>query len=135
LNKKILIDYGQLHPEVLEGFKLDGEVFVFEGDVSNLKLFTKNSVFKSVPENPPQIEDLTLVLPEKTRIGEILNLVSDFSNLIDHVELKDVYKDSYTFRIWYQDAEKTLTNLDVENIRNGIIAFVKTKFGATINEG
>lgn len=85
-----------------------------------------------IPQNPPQIEDLTLTFPPKTRIGEVMTSIQSINRLIENIELKDIYKDSYTFRIWYQDPEKTLTNEDVEKIRNQILQKIKDKFGGNI---
>lgn len=84
------------------------------------------------PKYPPQIEDITLSFPEKTMIGEVINQIKSTNKLINTVELKDTYKDSFTFRIWYQDPTKNLTDNEVEEIRNGIIKSIKSKFGGTI---
>ncbi|MEK7470600.1 MAG: hypothetical protein AAB622_01150, partial [Patescibacteria group bacterium] len=54
--------------------------------------------------------------------------------IIEKVELKDIYKNSYTFRIWYQDAEKTLTDAEVAKIRDEIIKEIKNKFGGTVKD-
>jgi phenylalanyl-tRNA synthetase beta chain len=81
------------------------------------------------PKFPPQIEDLTLTFPPKTRIGDVSALITNHHPLITNVELRDTYQDSYTFRIWYQDPAKTLTDKEVEKIRNNILQVVKTKYG------
>ncbi|KKQ98760.1 MAG: Phenylalanine-tRNA ligase beta subunit [Candidatus Woesebacteria bacterium GW2011_GWB1_39_12] len=73
------------------------------------------------PKYPPQIEDLTFVIPERTKIGEVVLSIKLVDDKIAEVELKDIYKDSYTFRIWYQDKNKTLENDEVEKIREKII--------------
>lgn len=83
-------------------------------------------------KNPPQIEDLTLFIPEKTYIGEVVQLIKATSKLIINIELGDIFKDNYTFRIWYQHPEKTLTDLEVEKTRKEISKNLKTKFGIII---
>lgn len=84
------------------------------------------------PKYPPQIEDMTIAFPEKTRIGDVITQIKSTDKLINEIELKDIYKDSYTFRIWYQDSTKNLTDREVAEIRQRIIEEVKRKFGGTI---
>jgi len=43
------------------------------------------------------------------------------------VELIDSFEDSRTFRVTYQDTKKTLTDEEVEKIRNKIIKGLKDK--------
>jgi len=84
------------------------------------------------PKYPPQIEDLTITFPEKTKIGDVMTAITNLQLPIYNIELKEIYKDAYTFRIWYQDPNKTLTDREVEQIRNKILSVVKTKFGGFI---
>ena len=88
--------------------------------------------YKPIPKYPAQIEDITFKVPEKTKIGEVIQAISNLQFTIYKVELKDIYKDSYTFRIWYQHPDKTLINKEVEEIRNKIIKSVKEKFGGVV---
>ena len=90
--------------------------------------------YQSIPQRPPQIEDLTLSFPEKTRIGEVMNFISNFDIRISNLELKDIFNDAYTFRIWYQHPSKTLTDKEVAAIRNKILERVKQKFGGTLKD-
>lgn len=86
------------------------------------------------PKYPPQIEDHNFTFPERTQIGEVLDYIKQVNSKISNLELTDIYKDTYTIRIWYQDPEKTLTDAEVEKIRKEIFASVKTKFGGTIKD-
>lgn len=83
------------------------------------------------PKYPPQIEDMTLVVPERTRIGDIVDIIRGEKNVED-VQLVDMYENAYTFRVWYQDAKKTLTDKEVEGIRIKIIQALKKKFRVTV---
>ena len=55
--------------------------------------------------------------------------VKSSDSTITSVELKELYKDSYTIRILYQDPQKTLDNKEVENIRTKILTGLKEKYG------
>jgi phenylalanyl-tRNA synthetase beta subunit len=91
---------------------------------------SKNPHVKLWPKYPPQIEDITLVLPQKTKVGKVIHSIKDVDKRIDPVELTDIYKNAYTFRVYYQDPKKTLTNKEVKKIRNKILITVKKKFSA-----
>ncbi|MDP2860760.1 MAG: hypothetical protein Q8N98_03530, partial [bacterium] len=114
---------------------LENENFIYyEFDVKTLDKLSKNiKKYVPIPQYPPQIEDITLSFPEKTRIGDVITQFTDHSSLITNVELRDIYKDNYTFRIWYQDPTKNLTDKEVEEIRGTILKQLKNKFGATLN--
>ena len=105
----------------------------YEFDMACLKSLSQDFVkYIPIPQNPPQIEDITLSFPKKTRIGDVLSLFTDHRSLITKAELRDIYNDSYTFRIWYQDPLKNLTDKEVEKIRKKILEEVKRKFGGVM---
>ena len=134
IGSDIIGEFGEFSPKVLSEFKIKENIFSFELDVALLQKHEHTRKFKLVPENPPQVEDITLTFPQKTRIGDVLALITNHHSLITKTELKDIFKDSYTFRIWYQDPKKTLTNQEVEEIRKSILQKIKEKFGGQIKE-
>jgi phenylalanyl-tRNA synthetase beta chain len=85
----------------------------------------ENPSYIPISKYPAQIEDLTIVLPKKTKIGDIMKIFKK-------AELVGVYENSYTFRVWYYDSNKTLTDKDVEKIRNKYLKEIKDKFGGVI---
>jgi phenylalanyl-tRNA synthetase beta chain len=114
---------------------LDNDLFYYEFNVEDLVNIGRTiRKYEEVAKYPAQIEDITLVLPEKTLIGNLVDFVSNLDILISNFELKDSFNDSFTFRIWYQDLNKTLTDKEVEKVRREIISKVSSKFGATIKE-
>ena len=125
VGKENLGCFGEISPQVLSNLGIKDTIFAFEFDARLLEKYSQKAVFKPVSEFPPQIEDLTLTFPPKTRVGEVIKL-------IPNSELIDIYKDSYTFRVWYQDPKKTLTDEEVSKIRKGILDRIKSKFGGTI---
>lgn len=125
-NKKGSSTMGQLG--VLE----EGYVY-FEFEVEKLRtLHNPISSYKTIPKYPAQIEDITLVLPERTRVGDVIQLIKSTSKYVSYVELTDIFKNSYTFRTWYQHPTRTLTDKDVENIRKRMLKVLKVKFGIKI---
>lgn len=51
---------------------------------------------------------------------------------LNFTELADIFKDAYTFRIWYQSSDKTLEDWEVEKIRKDLINHLEKKYKATI---
>ncbi len=106
----------------------------YEFDVQKLRtLHSPIAKFVPIPKYPPQIEDITLILPPKTRIGGVLGEISKVSKLVKNVELKDTFNSNYTFRIWYQHPTKTLTDTEVANTRNKILKAIESKFGGKLS--
>ncbi len=93
--------------------------------------------YKEISKYPAQVEDLTLTLPDKTFVGDVLSLIASHKPLVSNVQLTDIYKnqinyeDNYTFNIEYQSTDHTLTDKEVEAVRNKIISSLKSKFGIT----
>lgn len=90
--------------------------------------------FKETPKFPPQIESLTVVFPSKTKIGEAQNAILQTDKKVFKAELKDIYKDSYTFEVWFQDESKTLNDSEVKEVRSKVIQVLKSKFGGSVKE-
>jgi phenylalanyl-tRNA synthetase beta chain len=115
--------FGQLN----EGY------FYFEIDFTQLTKLAKSSgTYKAIPKYPAQVEDLTLKLVAKTKIGEVLTMIKNGPYSVDTVILKDLYEDKATFRLRFQDKDKTLTNEEVEKLRSKIVSAAHEKFGAIV---
>lgn len=110
---------------------LENKFIYYQLDLELLKqVHLSVSPYTSIPKYPPQIEDVTLVLPPKTRVGNVISTIKNSDKYLKNVELKKIFKDAYTFRLWYQHPSKTLTDKEVEAIRKKILTQVKKKFGA-----
>lgn len=115
------------------GFIENSNYIYYELSVKDLfRLSGKSRIYSEISKYPSQIEDITLTFPEKTMIGNVTQSIKSADKLINSVELKDTYKDSYTFRVEYHDNNKTLTDNEVGEIRNKILSKVKEKFGGQV---
>ena len=110
------------------------DIYYLEIDLDQILGQTKKYSVSLWPKSPPQIEDLTMVFPDRTYIGDVITSITSINRIIEKVELRDIFQNSYTFRIWYQDPNKTLTDTEVEKIRKEIITSVKNKFGGILKE-
>ena len=106
--------------------------YEFEADVLRAH-YSVVKRYKPISKYPAQIEDITFVLPQKTLINEFIDSVKTVK-FVEKVELGTIYKNAYTFRVWYQNPKKTLDNNEVRGIRERILLRVKNKFGGVIKD-
>ncbi len=102
----------------------------YEFDVEALQKATIPLSYKPIPKYPAQIEDISLILPPRTLVGKVIKAVKSIDKQIVSVELINTYENTRTLRIAYQNPDKTLTDKDVDKIREKILKVVKTKFQA-----
>jgi len=126
---------GEIKPTVLAKFGIDKKIIITEINLSKIAKFPHFvKKYTPIPKYPAVIEDLAFIFPPKIEIGKIIQLIKQVSPIIQSVELVDSYKDIRTFRIVYQSPKKTLTDKEVEKIREKIINLVKEKFKGVIKE-
>lgn len=119
--------------EILGQFGIIENSIYYEFDVQALKKahFPHPSA-KIIPKYPGQLEDISLVLPKKTFVGDVITAITAVDHQITNVELKGTYENTKTFRITYQNLNKTLTDKEVEEIRKKLINKAVTKFSAKV---
>lgn len=116
--------------EIIGEFEKAGEnVWYWEFSVE--KLFSNSNPIKKfhpIPKYPAQIEDITFTTQKNIHIGELISDALTYSKEIVSFELRDVFKNNFTFRIKFQNKEKTLTDREVEHLRNSLIKHLGKKF-------
>lgn len=124
---------GEISPAVLTKFGITGKVAVFDLDFQELvKHVAGVKKYRSIPKYPAVIEDLSFVFPARILVDEVLQSIKSVSPIVWSVELIDIFKETRTVRITYQNLRKTLTDKEVEEIRQKIIGKIKDKFGARL---
>lgn len=147
------ISYSQ-HPVLLEGFVSDQSIrfdaktkplgkfgklsqknyYYYEFSVTALQSVAKKvKQFVPIPKYPPQIEDITCQISNDTSIAEVIQTIKEADTRIAQVELTDVYETNFTFRVWYQDETKTLTDSEVSKIHSQIASVLKEKLSVKIS--
>lgn len=108
---------------------LNGGNIYYEFQVTLLKENSKDvPEYTPIPKNPPQVEDINLVIPEGVYLSEVIGEMQNADKRASSVELIDIYKGTKTLRISYLDSEKTLTDKEVEKAREKILEVLKDKF-------
>ena len=90
--------------------------------------------FESISKYPGQEEDITFILPQRTKVGDVAKSIISISKVQGCSVGNPYNQNNYTFHIWYRDLSKTLTDTEVAKIRKEIIASLKSKFGALVKE-
>lgn len=84
--------------------------------------------YRIAPQYPPIIEDVSFVVNEETKTGELLSTISSFNPLIHEAYLLDAFENKRTFRIVYQDPKKNLSGEEVKPIREKLIHDIVKKY-------
>ena len=135
LGKNSLGIFGEIKKTLLSKLGIKQRIFIFDLDFKELaKCATDDKKYTPIAKYPPIIEDLSFIVSPKTYVGDIVQLIKSIDLIVQSVELIDTYEQTRTFRITYQDPNKTLTDKEVEKIRKEIIKKVEDKFRAKIKK-
>ncbi|MBN2385796.1 MAG: phenylalanine--tRNA ligase subunit beta [Anaerolineales bacterium] len=139
--------FGELHPLVREGYDwpvaaAGTPILAADLDLDAL-LEQMPSLYATapVPEYPPVLEDLALVVNEDLpgeRVAELIRQTG--GRVVAEVRLFDVYRGekvgkgrkSLAYSITYQAPDKTLTDRDVAGIRTRILRRLEQELGAVL---
>ncbi len=121
---------GTLSPLILNNFDIKKNVNGFEIEFKALAKFANlDKEYKPLSKYPEVVEDLSIVTKPETLVGKLIDVIKSNSPLINKVDLIDSYQETRTFRIYYQNQEKNLTDKEVAKIRGKIIKKIKQEFG------
>lgn len=133
---------GELHPTVQAAYELPGKTYVFE--IKEAKLIASADLshrYQEIPRYPGVTLDISLVVDEEILAHEVERAIrSKGGKLLRRLSLFDVYrggqiptsKKSLAYSLFYQATDRTLTDQEVQEIHQKIIAALKEKFQAEI---
>jgi phenylalanyl-tRNA synthetase beta chain len=131
---------GELHPKVAQAFELSNTICLIEVDLE--KLLTKLTgirEYQSIPRFPSVTRDIALVVDEQVSYGRVEEIIQSFP-LVTKVTLFDLYrgeqiaegKKSFAIRIVYQSPSHTLTDEEVDQTQEQMLARLHQELGATL---
>jgi len=131
---------GELHPKVAQAFELSGATCLIEIDLE--KLLTKISgtkEYQPIPRFPSVTRDISLVVDEQVSYRTVENIIRNFT-LVTQITLFDLYrgeqiaegKKSFAIRIVYQSPSNTLTDEEVDQTQEQMLAKLHQELGATL---
>jgi phenylalanyl-tRNA synthetase beta chain len=133
---------GELHPKVADAFEINGEVYLFEIDLSALLPFTtEHKMFQPISRFPAVVRDMALVVDAGVTNAQIQKIMRGFPLVIE-VSLFDLYsgeqlptgKKSLAYRITYQSPKHTLTDDEVNRVQKQILDKLVKELGATLRQ-
>jgi len=135
--------FGELHPLVREHYELPAAPLL-AGDFDLQALIEGSSTayqVQSVAPFPPVLEDLAVIVDETIPAGQVLETIRTAGGkMVVDVRLFDVYrggqigagKKSLAYSLTYQAPDRTLTDKDVQGIRQRIVRRLETELGARL---
>ena len=141
--------FGELHPQVRERYDWPAAytgipILAADMDMDAI-LALVPALFETapVPEFPPVLEDLALVVDENLPAERVAELIRQTGGkVVADVRLFDVYrgekiglgKKSLAYSLTYQVADKTLSDKDVAGIRTHILRRLEQEVGAKLRQ-
>ncbi|MBQ7977315.1 MAG: phenylalanine--tRNA ligase subunit beta [Clostridia bacterium] len=138
-NKKIGF-VGKVHPKVTKNYEISADCFYFE---INLGLLPPKKVkkVKPLPKYPSAHRDLAVVVDENVQVGGMIDVIKKtVGDILEEVELFDIYqgeqiekgKKNIAFNLKFRKADATLTQDEVNDAFNKILARLESTFQATL---
>lgn len=142
-NNKPVAVFGEVHPKVAAEYGIDTRVYVAEVKLDVLfGIEKRKTTYKPLPKFPAVERDFAMLCDADIPVGDLERaIVSGGGRLLERVELFDVYqgaqipdgKKSVAYSVWLRSAEGTLTDAQIEDASNKIIAKLE-KLGAELRK-
>lgn len=136
---------GKAERKVASSLGIKKEVALLEVNFSKIFNLIVSSPVKAHKEGskfPPAERDLAFVVSDKVLYNDIKKEIEEFNDLIEKVELFDVYqggslekgKKNLAFHITYLSPEKTLRAEEVDELQKKLAKAIEKKFDAKIRD-
>ena len=133
---------GELHPDVLENFGIDQNVYYFEIDFEKLVNISKETISVTPPSRyPDSIRDIAMLIADEVSFKMVLESVTSLKiKDIEDIDIFDLYKGehipsgqkSIAIRVRYRSHEKTLTDEEVARIHDRVVKHLINALKVTI---
>lgn len=133
---------GELHPLIKERYDFGKPaVIVAELDLDVLRKIAPQSQFSPVPEFPPVLEDIAIIVDEAVPAARVEALMREAGGpSLGNVRLFDIYrgeqigaqKKSLAYSLTYQAVDRTLTDAEAAEVRTRIVKRLEQELGAVL---
>jgi phenylalanyl-tRNA synthetase beta chain len=142
-NGKEIGRMGLIHPEILDIFEIEKQVFAIELDFDLLYAFSDyfDKKFNRFSSYPAVERDLAIVVEKSIAASEIVSYMERVGGkLLNKIKLFDLYtgkqvpanKRSLAFSLRFQSLQRTLKDREVDKIINTLVSGLKDKFQADL---
>jgi len=142
--KEVLGVLGEVHPQVLSHYEIQGKAYLFEIDFEKMVQWAgEGKRFRALLKFPAVYRDLSLVVDEDLEVEKVAEAIWNFREpFIDEVNLFDVYrgapilkgKKGVSYRIRYQASDRTLTDEEVNRYHEKVIFQLKEIFQVELRQ-
>ena len=140
---EILGVVGQIHPDTAAKFDIDGDVFMIEIGIEELTRALPERPDYAAPSRYPEVrQDLALVVGEDVPAGTLLEIVrahrakgiSITADIFDEYAGEGIEdgKKSLALSVRFRAANRTLTDKDVERVKQGLLKRLQGETGAKL---
>jgi phenylalanyl-tRNA synthetase beta chain len=135
--------FGPLHPAVVDGLELDGDVLVFEMELDPFAAGPALPKYAAIPRFPSSSRDIALVVKDGVPAGDVERAVREAAGaLAEDVRIFDRFVGgqvpagcaSLAFHVVYRAADRTLTDAEVDAAHANVVKSVGERFGATLRQ-
>jgi phenylalanyl-tRNA synthetase beta chain len=141
VNGQVVGIFGELHPLTKEKYEFgNAPVIVAEFDLEGLRKATPTYDVVPVPDVPPVLEDIAVIVDESVPAERVASLIKQTGGkTVTQVRLFDVYRDekiglgkkSLAYSLTYQ-SDKTMTDAEAAAIRTKIVKRLEYEVGAKL---
>lgn len=129
----LLATIGLIRPKISLRFSIETDLFLAYLNVERLVFYSSSSKrYTPIATFPSITQDLSFQITFFTASGKIIEEIYKISTLVNKVDLIDTYKDTKTFRIYFQARERSLTKKEVRQVREKIVKSIEEKFRAKL---
>lgn len=133
---------GEIHPDVLENYDLEGRVYVAEIDLGLFFDAAKlEKKYRPLPKYPAILRDMALLVEDSVEVKKIEDIMRKLGkDIIEEIKLFDVYKGkqipegfkSVAYSLVYRAEDRTLTDEDVNKVHDAIVRELESKLNAKL---
>ncbi len=144
VGKDLLGTFGEIHPDVAENMDIKKfRVNIAEFDAEIMEKYSSEKVkYEGIVKYPAVERDLAIVLDKKVLVGDMLNDIKKISNIVEKVELFDIYegdriesnKKSVAINILMRSKIGTLNEEDVNKTIEAILQTIHKKYHGEIRQ-
>ncbi len=131
---------GKVHPQVIKNFEIKNDCYYFQINL-NLLPIKKVKKVKALAKFPAAYRDLAVVVDKNILVGGLIDVIKKTGGeVLEAVELFDIYegeqldegKKSVAFNLTFRKQDRTLTQEEVNDLFDKILANLDKNFGAKL---
>lgn len=136
----VIAEFGALHPEIAKYFGINQKIYL--GTLALDLVVSENvPLYRTISKFPTIRRDISILVDKTLPAGELLTTIWEGrSDLLRDLQLFDVFegegidsrKKSLAIGLIFQGDSSTLTDSDVDTLRDQVLGELAQKFGATL---